>query len=84
MYTFSVHNGTCCVHTPTPAALLLLCRIHDREGTGFITQDEFGKLHEFLTNVQQSFEFFDQKRRNCLGFDEICKALDHAGETAGL
>jgi cell division FtsZ-interacting protein ZapD len=30
-----------------------IIRIHDKTGSGNISFDEFGKLHEFLTNVQQ-------------------------------
>lgn len=59
---------------PTP-----LHRIHDRDGTGGLSLEEFGKLHEFLTNVQHSFEYFDQDRSNSLSYDEIYLALTHAG-----
>jgi hypothetical protein len=37
------------------------------------------QLHEFLTNVQHSFEYFDQDRSNSLSYDEIFNALTHAG-----
>ncbi len=54
-------------------------RIHDRDGSGTIDFEEFGKLHEFLTNVQHSFEYFDQDKSNSLSYDEIFQALSHAG-----
>lgn len=38
------------------ATVAHIIRIHDKTGSGTITFDEFGKLHEFLTNVQQRYE----------------------------
>lgn len=35
------------------ATVAHIIRIHDKTGSGTISFDEFGKLHEFLTNVQQ-------------------------------
>lgn len=35
------------------ATVAHIIRIHDKTGSGTITFEEFGKLHEFLTNVQQ-------------------------------
>eukprot|EP00878_Enallax_costatus_P011154 GHUV01011648.1.p1 GENE.GHUV01011648.1~~GHUV01011648.1.p1 ORF type:complete len:111 (+),score=35.27 GHUV01011648.1:306-638(+) len=61
------------------ATVAHIIRIHDKTGSGTITFDEFGKLHEFLTNVQQSFEFFDKDRSNSLNYEEISNALQHAG-----
>ncbi len=34
------------------ATVAHIIRIHDRDGKGAITLEEFGKLHEFLANVQ--------------------------------
>lgn len=56
-----------------------IIRIHDRANRGSITFDEFTKLHEFLTNVQASFDYFDHDRSNSLSYDEIHSALSHAG-----
>ncbi|KAI8476982.1 MAG: EF-hand [Monoraphidium minutum] len=56
-----------------------IIRIHDKSNSGVITFPEFAKLHEFLTNVQQSFDFFDQDRTNSLSLEEISNALSHAG-----
>jgi Ca2+-binding EF-hand superfamily protein len=61
------------------ATVAHIIRIHDKTGSGTITFEEFGKLHEFLTNVQQSFEFFDKDRSNSLNYEEISNALQHAG-----
>ncbi|KIZ04000.1 hypothetical protein MNEG_3963 [Monoraphidium neglectum] len=61
------------------ATVAHIIRIHDRSNSGSITFDEFSKLHEFLTNVQHSFEYFDQDRSNSLSYDEIFNALTHAG-----
>lgn len=56
-----------------------IIRIHDRDNSGTISFEEFSKLHEFLTNVQRSFEYFDTNRRGSLGLDKIQQALSHAG-----
>lgn len=61
------------------ATVAHIIRIHDKSGSSTITFDEFGRLHEFLTNVQQSFEFFDRDRSNSLNYEEIRSALQHAG-----
>lgn len=61
------------------ATVAHIIRIHDRRNSGTISFEEFAKLHEFLTNVQQSFEYFDQDRSNSLSYDEIYNALTHAG-----
>eukprot|EP00775_Hariotina_reticulata_P010919 gene10918-11074_t len=61
------------------ATVAHIIRIHDKTGSGSISFEEFGQLHEFLTNVQQSFEFFDKDRSNTLNYDEISCALQHAG-----
>ena len=58
-----------------------IIRIHDRDGSGSITLDEFEKLHDFLSNIQTSFEYFDKDRNGTLSYDEIHMALTHAGDT---
>jgi Ca2+-binding EF-hand superfamily protein len=57
----------------------IACRIHDRDGSGTITFDEFERLHDFLTNVQTSFEYFDRDHNGTLSYEEIHLALSHAG-----
>ncbi|GBF91885.1 hypothetical protein Rsub_04990 [Raphidocelis subcapitata] len=61
------------------ATVAHIIRIHDRSNSGSIAFDEFIKLHEFLTNVQHSFEYFDGDRDGRLAFEEISSALSHAG-----
>eukprot|EP00879_Flechtneria_rotunda_P002558 GHRR01002757.1.p1 GENE.GHRR01002757.1~~GHRR01002757.1.p1 ORF type:complete len:174 (+),score=50.96 GHRR01002757.1:213-734(+) len=61
------------------ATVAHIIRIHDKTGSGTINFEEFGKLHEFLTHVQQSFEYFDRDRSGTLNFDEVTNALQHAG-----
>lgn len=55
-----------------------IIRIHDRSNSGSISFEEFIKLHEFLSNVQQSFEFF-QNESGMLTVEDIQNALTHAG-----
>lgn len=61
------------------ATVAHIIRIHDRANSGAIGFDEFVKLHVFLSQVQQSFEYFDADRSNSLDYDEISSALAHAG-----
>lgn len=61
------------------ATVASIIRVHDTSGSGTITFAEFGRLHEFLTNVQQSFEFFDKDCTGSLSFEEVSNALQHAG-----
>lgn len=39
------------------ATVASIIRVHDTSGSGTITFAEFGRLHEFLTNVQQRCAF---------------------------
>lgn len=61
------------------ATVAHIIRIHDTTGSGTISFNEFAKLHEFLTNVQTSFDYFDHDRSNSLDLEEISGALAHAG-----
>jgi hypothetical protein len=36
-------------------------------------------VNEYLTNVQRSYEYFDQDTNGLLAFDEVYAALTHAG-----
>jgi hypothetical protein len=38
-------------------------------------------VNEYLTNVQRSYEYFDQDTNGLLAFDEVYAALTHAGGT---
>lgn len=61
------------------ATVAHLIRIHDRANAGAIDFEAFTKLHCFLSQVQQSFEYFDADRSGGLDYDEIASALSHAG-----
>lgn len=61
-----------------------LCRQHDADGSGFISYPEFEELHGFLTNMQQSFLYFDRDRGGSLSQPEVYEALQHAGNEEGL
>ncbi|GBG00110.1 hypothetical protein Rsub_12851 [Raphidocelis subcapitata] len=50
------------------ATVAHIIRIHDRSNSGTIMFGEFCKLHEFLTNVQHSFDYFDSKGSGYLGY----------------
>jgi Ca2+-binding EF-hand superfamily protein len=63
------------------ATVAHIIRIHDRTGKGAIAFPDFSRLHEFLTNVQHSFEYFDKDKSGSLSYDEIFAALQHAGYT---
>ena len=63
------------------ATVAHIIRIHDRTGKGAIAFADFSRLHEFLTNVQHSFEYFDKDKSGSLSYDEIFAALQHAGYT---
>lgn len=54
-------------------------RLHDADATGCISFQEFERLHEFLTSMQQSFSYFDQDKGGSLSLDEVCRAVTHAG-----
>lgn len=55
-------------------------RQHDTDGSGHIGFAEFEKLHSFLTNMQQSFLYFDRDRGGSLSEAEVHEAVRHAGE----
>ncbi|KIZ04938.1 Peflin [Monoraphidium neglectum] len=61
------------------ATVAHIIRIHDKANRGAISFEEFSKLHEFLTNVQASFDYFDRDHSNSLTVNEIGDALNHAG-----
>jgi hypothetical protein len=41
------------------------------------------QLHDFLQNVQHSFEYFDSAGSGLLSMDDIANALAHAGGAIG-
>eukprot|EP00803_Ostreobium_quekettii_P002857 evm.model.scf_168.9 EVM.evm.TU.scf_168.9 scf_168:64105-67522(+) len=61
------------------AAVAHMIRTHDMTGSGTITFPEFQRLHQFLSNMQSSFIFFDVDRNGQLTFDEVARALKHSG-----
>ncbi|CAD7701160.1 unnamed protein product [Ostreobium quekettii] len=56
-----------------------MIRTHDATGSGTITFPEFQALHKFLSTMQENFNFFDADRNGHLTFDEVARALLHAG-----
>jgi Ca2+-binding EF-hand superfamily protein len=63
------------------ATVAHIIRIHDRTSRGAISFPDFARLHDFLSNVQHSFEYFDKDKSGSLSYDEIFAALQHAGYT---
>ncbi|PRW44941.1 Coiled-coil domain-containing 40 isoform C [Chlorella sorokiniana] len=56
-----------------------MMRLHDRDGSGHISFEEFEKLHIWLSNISQSFRHFDADRGGTLDKGEAGKAVAHAG-----
>jgi hypothetical protein len=65
--------------TKTPPPPKKKQSIHDRGNSGSIGFPEFTALHEFLSNVQASFEYFDARGAGRLSHDDVGRALAHAG-----
>lgn len=61
------------------ATVAHMIRLHDRDQTGSISFAEFESLHLFLTNMRQSFQFFDADRSGQLDLNEIHQAVTRAG-----
>lgn len=57
-----------------------MIRVHDSNGRGEIDLEEFRRLHNFLVNMQNSFNFFDKDRGGTLTPDELFQAVVHAGK----
>jgi len=58
-----------------------MIRIHDSDCSGTINFQEFQRLHLFLTNMQKSYQHFDNDHNGELDEREIQQALQHAGFT---
>uniref|UniRef100_A0A7S0RDI4 EF-hand domain-containing protein n=1 Tax=Chlamydomonas leiostraca TaxID=1034604 RepID=A0A7S0RDI4_9CHLO len=56
-----------------------MLRAFDTQGNRSLDLAEFTRLHEFLTSVSQSFQYFDQDRSGSLAGAEVHRALQHAG-----
>lgn len=56
-----------------------MMRLHDRDGNGTISFEEFEKLHIWLSNISNSFRHFDTDRTGTLDKAEAAKAVAHAG-----
>lgn len=56
-----------------------LIRLYDTGNRGSVGQDEFVKLHQFLTSVQSTFTKFDEDHSGDLDKQEVFKALTAAG-----
>lgn len=56
-----------------------MIRIHDSDRSGTINFAEFQRLHVFLTNMQKSYQHFDNDHNGELDEREIQQALQHAG-----
>lgn len=61
------------------ATVAQMIKIHDVDSTGCISFQEFERLHDFLTTMQQTFSYFDQDKGGSLSLDEIYRAMTHAG-----
>lgn len=55
-----------------------MVKAFDANGSRTLSVQEFCKLHEFITSVTGSFNYFDQSKRG-LGRDGLTQALKHAG-----
>ena len=51
----------------------------DSSGRRTLGLQEFVKLHEFITAVSGSFNYFDRNRRGVLASPDLTEALKHAG-----
>jgi EF hand len=58
-------------------------RMHDKDGNGTISREEFLGLHTFLDSMRTSFEKFDLDKSGNLSPAEIESALKQAGAHAG-
>ncbi|KIZ06329.1 Peflin [Monoraphidium neglectum] len=56
-----------------------MVRAFDQNSTRNLGYDEFQRLHNFLVNVQNSFQAFDRDRSGRLSTDEVNAALRQAG-----
>ncbi|GIL47881.1 hypothetical protein Vafri_4511 [Volvox africanus] len=56
-----------------------MIRAFDTRGRRRLSFQEFQRLHEFLVNIQSSFEYFDADRSRTLQVNEVQQALRHAG-----
>ncbi len=58
----------------------LKCRIQNHGRASSISCAEFCRLHGFLTDMQQSFQYFGQAHAGQLQQTEAMEALQHAGQ----
>lgn len=57
------------------------CRIQNQGRSDALSCAEFGRLHQFLTDMQQSFKYFGQIPGQ-LQQSEALQALEHAGNNS--
>ncbi|GMH33023.1 hypothetical protein BSKO_00857 [Bryopsis sp. KO-2023] len=61
------------------ATVAHMIRVHDQNNSGSIDFNEFRRLHEFLVDMQNSFNYFDKDRGGTLTPDEVYSAVVNAG-----
>ena len=55
------------------------CRVHDSDGNGTVSYEEFRSLHKFLVDIQQTFQAEDSSRRGCLDKQTVEHILQNQG-----
>ncbi|GAB4818296.1 hypothetical protein N2152v2_005342 [Parachlorella kessleri] len=56
-----------------------MIRMHDRDGSGSISFEEFQQLHQFITSTQNAYYQYDRDRSGTLSTDEVFQGLSYAG-----
>ena len=58
---------------------LVPCRVHDSDGNGTVSFEEFRSLHKFLVYIQQTFQQADSGRRGRLDKQTVERLLQNQG-----
>ena len=59
--------------------VMQIIRLHNTRDSGQLDFAEFKQVQQFLSNVQASFQYFNQSKSGRLDKSEVLRALHHAG-----
>ena len=59
--------------------VMQIIRLHNSRDSGTLDFAEFKQVQQFLSNVQASFQYFNQSKSGRLDKSEVLRALNHAG-----